>query len=232
MHIMSLFVCQYFFQSLMDDSDLVQSPENVNGRLPINLSPGLLGPGCSTAGLPPPFPLPPPPPPPPPPGGTPPGIPGFPLKGVLVDQKGSPCPENGCAGGSGRSGWRAQKAAMLSFLYMWLVRGLIDPALMVCIVVCTSVIGKSSIWRSAANLAIASAASVWCTLITQGKLLCSDRVAGHDGVVFSGGGAGSQGASCWAIYQSKLVGVMLSPKSGPAIQNASQCPPCSKFSCQ
>ena len=79
---------------------------------------------------------------------------------------------------------------------------------------------------------IASAAGVWHTLIILGKLLWLDGVAGHDGVVFSGACTGSLGANCHAIYQSTLACVMLSPRSGPAIRNASQCPPCSKFSCQ
>ena len=87
-------------------------------------------------------------------------------------------------------------------------------------------------WSSSASHVIASAASVWCTLITLGELLQVDGVAGRDGVVFSGAGAGSRGASCRAMYRSKSVGVMSSPKSGPAIRNASQCPPLSKFSCR
>ena len=62
-----------------------------------------------------------------------------------------------------------------------------------------------------------------------GELLRLDGVAGHEGVVFSGAGAGSLGANCLAIYRSRLAGVMSSPKSGPAIQNTSQCPPCSRF---
>ena len=87
-------------------------------------------------------------------------------------------------------------------------------------------------WSSAASRVIASAASVWCTLITLGELLQSDGVTGRDGVVFSGAGSGSLGLNCQAIYRSTSSGVMSSPKSGLAIQNASQCPPCSKFSCQ
>ena len=39
-----------------------------------------------------------------------------------------------------------------------------------------------------------------------GELLRLDGVAGRDGVVFSGAGAGSLGASCRAIYQSKSAG--------------------------
>ena len=92
-----------------------------------------------------------------------------------------------------------------------------DPALMVCIVVCTSIIGKSSIWSSAASLVIASAAGVWCTLITLGELLRVDGIAGCDRVVFSGIGARSRGASCRAMYRSTSAGVISSPKSGPAI---------------
>ena len=68
--------------------------------------------------------------------------------------------------------------------------------------------------------------------MTLGELLQLEGVAGRDGVVFSGAGAGSRGASCRAMYQSTSAGVMSSPRSGPAIRNASQCPPCSKFSCQ
>ena len=49
---------------------------------------------------------------------------------------------------------------------------------------------------------IASAASVWRTLITLGELLRVDGVVGHDGVVFSGAGAGSLGAlSCYVPIQ-------------------------------
>ena len=73
-----------------------------------------------------------------------------------------------------------------------------DPALIVCVVVCASIIGKSSMCSSAASLIIASAAGVWRTLIMLGELLQVDGVAGRDGVVFSG--AGSRGASCHAIY--------------------------------
>ena len=107
-----------------------------------------------------------------------------------------------------------------------------DPALIVCVVVCASVIGKSSIWSSAANLVIALAASVWCTLIMLGELLRSDGVVGCEGVVVSGTGFASLGLSCRAMYRSRSSGVMSSPRSGPAIRNASQCPPCSRFSCQ
>ena len=74
------------------------------------------------------------------------------------------------------------------------------PALMVWVAVWVSVIGKSSIRSSDASLAIASVAGVWRTLITLGELLQLDGVAGREGVVFSGGGAGSLGASCCAIY--------------------------------
>ena len=145
---------------------------------------------------------------------------------------GSPRPGKGCVGGSGRSGWRARNAATSSLVYMWPVRGLIAPSWIIVVVVCASVIGKSSIWSSAANLVIASAAGVWHTLIMLGELLRLKGVAGRDGVVFSGTGADSLGASCLAMYRSTSAGVMSSPKSGPAIRNASQCPPISRFSCQ
>lgn len=69
------------------------------------------------------------------------------------------------------------------------------PALIVCMVVCASVIGKLSMWSSTASLVIASAAGVWRTLITLGELLWLNGVAGHEGVVFSGAGAGSLGAN-------------------------------------
>ena len=52
----------------------------------------------------------------------------------------------------------------------------------------------------AASLATASTAGAWHTLITLGELLRLDGVAGLNGVVFSGAGAGSLGASCHAIY--------------------------------
>ena len=87
-------------------------------------------------------------------------------------------------------------------------------------------------WSSAANLATASTAGAWRTRMMLGELLRLDGVAGREGVVFSGAGAGSLGANCLVIYRSKSVGVISRPKSGPAIRNASQCPPCSKFSCQ
>ena len=79
---------------------------------------------------------------------------------------------------------------------------------------------------------IALAAGVWHTLIMLGELLHSDGVAGCKGVAFSGAGLASLGLSCQAMYQSRSSGVMSSPRSGPAIQNASQCPPCSRFLCQ
>ena len=50
--------------------------------------------------------------------------------------------------------------------------------------------------------------------MTLGELLRLEGVAGHDGVVFSGGGAGSLGASWRAMYRSTSAGVMSSPKSG------------------
>ena len=83
---------------------------------------------------------------------------------------------------------------------------------------------------SAASLATVSAAGVWHTLIMLGELLRLDGDAGCKGVVPSG--AVSLGASCLAMYRSMSAGVILSPKSGPAIWNASQCPPRSKFLCQ
>ena len=138
---------------------------------------------------------------------------------------------NNCVGGSGWSGWRAWNAATLSFVYMWPVRGLIAPSLMVVVAVCTSVIGKSSIHNSAASLATASTAGAWRTRMTLGELLRLDGVVGREGVVFSEAGFDSLGANCLAMYQSKLAGVISSPKSGPAIRNASQWPPCSRFSC-
>ena len=89
----------------MNAYDFIQSPENMDGGLPMSLSPGLpvpCGAAAGPPGLPPPPLLPPGnPPPPPPPRGTPPGIPGFPLKGVWADQTGNPHPEKGCSGGSG-----------------------------------------------------------------------------------------------------------------------------------
>ena len=61
-------------------------------------------------------------------------------------------------------------------------------------------------WSSAANLAMASTAGVWRTLMMLGELLQLDGVAGQEGVVFSGGGAGSLGTSCLATYQSTSMG--------------------------
>ena len=62
-------------------------------------------------------------------------------------------------------------------------------------------------WSSAASRVIASAASVWHTLITLGELLQSDGVTGRDGVVFSGAGSGSLGLNCQAIYRLTSSGV-------------------------
>ena len=101
--------------------------------------------------------------------------------------------------------------ATSSLVYMWPVRGLIVPALIVC--VCASIIGKSLMQSSAANLVMTSVAGAWRTLITLGELLQLDGVAGCEGVMFSGAGAGSLGANCLAIYRSTSAGVMLSPKS-------------------
>ena len=42
--------------------------------------------------------------------------------------------------------------------------------------------------------------------MTLGELLRLDGEAGRDGVVFSGGGAGSLGASCLATYWSTSMG--------------------------
>ena len=53
---------------------------------------------------------------------------------------------------------------------------------------------------SAASLATASTAGAWRTRMTLGELLRLDGDAGQDGVVFSGAGAGSLGASCRATY--------------------------------
>ena len=177
----------------MNASDFIRSPVNVNGRLPISLSPGL-GAACgagTAGGKPPPPPL---------PGGTPPGIPGFPPPGVLADQTGNLRPSNGLAGGSGRSGWRARNAATLSLVYIWPVRGLIAPSLIVVVADCVSVMGKSSMCNSAASLAMASTAGAWHTRMILGELLQLDGEAGQEGVVFSGAGAGSLGASCLATY--------------------------------
>ena len=154
---------------------------------------------CSTVAGPPGLPpLPPenPSPPLPPPGGIPPGIPGFPPKGILADWMGNLCPGDGRVGGSRRSGWRAWKAAPSLLVYMWPMMGLMVLALMVCVAVWTSVIGKSLMWSSTASLVIALAASVCHTLITLGELLCSDGVAGLEGVVFSGISLVSLGLSC------------------------------------
>ena len=143
---------------------------------------------------------PPPPPPPPPPGGTPPGNPGFPPPGVLVDQTGNPRPANGCVGGSGQSGWRAQNVAMSLLVYMWPVRGLMAPSLIAVVVVCASIMGKSLMRNSAASLAMALTAGVWHTRMMLGELLRLNGDAGRKGVVFSGAGTGSLGASCLAMY--------------------------------
>ena len=118
---------------------------------------------------------------------------------------GNPQPVN-CAGGSGWSGWRARNAATSSLVYMWPVRGLIAPSLMVAVVVWVSVIGKSSMRSSAASLATASTAGAWHTRMTLGELLRLDGDVGRDGVVFSGAGAGSLGASCLATYRSTSAG--------------------------
>ena len=55
-------------------------------------------------------------------------------------------------------------------------------------------------WSSAASLATASTAGAWRTRMTLGELLRLNGDAGQDGVVFSGAGAGSLGASCLATY--------------------------------
>ena len=192
----SLLAQQYFFQSLMNASDFVRSPVNVNGGLPMSLSPEF-GPACGAGmvglNLPPPPPL-------PPPGGTPPGTPGFPPPGALAYRAGSPCLGNDCAGGSGQSGWMARNAATSSFVYMWPVRGLIAPSLIVVVVVCVSVIGKWLMHNSAASLATALTAGAWCTWMMLGELLWLDGDAGQEGVVFSGTGAGSLGANCLVAY--------------------------------
>ena len=86
------------------------------------------------------------------------------------------------------------------------MRGLIAPSLIVVVVVWVSVIGKSSIRSSVASLVTASTAGVWCTRMTLGELLRLDGVAGHEGVVFSGAGTGSLGASCLATYRSTSAG--------------------------
>ena len=74
------------------------------------------------------------------------------------------------------------------------------------VVVCVSVIGKSSIHSSAASLATASTAGAWRTWMMLGELLQLNGDAGREGVVFSGAGAGSLGASCLATYRSTSVG--------------------------
>ena len=52
---------------------------------------------------------------------------------------------------------------------------------------------------SAASLATVSTAGAWRTRMTLGELLRLEGVAGHEGVVFSGAGFASLGASCLAI---------------------------------
>ena len=47
---------------------------------------------------------------------------------------------------------------------------------------------------------MALTAGAWHTQITLGELLRLDGVAGREGVVFSGAGAGSHGASCCSMY--------------------------------
>ena len=118
---------------------------------------------------------------------------------------GNPRPVN-CVGGSGWSGWRARNAATSSLVYMWPVRGLIAPSLIVVVAVWVSVMGKSSMRSSAASLATASTTGAWRTQMMLGELLRLDGEAGRDGVVFSGGGADSLGASCLATYWSTSVG--------------------------
>ena len=59
---------------------------------------------------------------------------------------------------------------------------------------------------SAASLATASTAGAWRIRMTLGELLRLDGVVGRDGVVFSGGGTGSLGASCLATYWSTSAG--------------------------
>ena len=77
---------------------------------------------------------------------------------------------------------------------------------MVAVVVCVSVMGKSSMRSSAASLATASTAGAWRTQMMLEELLRLDGEASRDGVVFSGGGAGSRGASCLATYRSTSPG--------------------------
>ena len=80
------------------------------------------------------------------------------------------------------------------------------PSLIIVVVVCVSIMGKSLIHNSAASLATVSTAGVWHTRMMLGELLWLDGVAGREGVVFSGAGAGSLGASCLATYQSTSTG--------------------------
>ena len=61
-------------------------------------------------------------------------------------------------------------------------------------------------WSSAASLATVSTAGAWRTRMTLGELLQLDGEAGQDGVVFSGAGADSVGASCLATYRSTSMG--------------------------
>ena len=74
------------------------------------------------------------------------------------------------------------------------------PSLIVVVAVCVSVIGKSLMCSSAASLATVSMAGAWRTQMMLGKLLQLDGVAGCEGIVFSGAGAGSLRASCLATY--------------------------------
>ena len=60
--------------------------------------------------------------------------------------------------------------------------------------------------NSAASLATALTAGVWRTRMTLGELLRLDGDAGCEGVVFSGTGFVSHGASCLAMYRSKSAG--------------------------
>ena len=59
---------------------------------------------------------------------------------------------------------------------------------------------------SAASLATASTAGAWRTQMTLGELLWLKGFAGREGVVFSGAGAASLGASCLAMYWSMSAG--------------------------
>ena len=61
-------------------------------------------------------------------------------------------------------------------------------------------------WSSAASLATVSTAGAWHTRMMLGELLRLDGEAGWDGVVFSGGGADSLGASYLATYRSTSPG--------------------------